>query len=286
MGKWVSLLGMLCILSTASGQTGSKVPVRKIMTLGVFHFAYPNLDAEKTSAKDQISVLNEPYQTEIQNIAAALAEFKPTVIAVEFTPEMQHKVDSVYALYRAGRMELKKNEVYQLGFRLGKMLHLNRIYCVDDPGRHYPNLEALFQDSTRMARFEWYYQHSPDSVYAPPQGEKKISSITSALMAANDPVRAKQRLGAYLLTPFKYEEKAGDFTGVDFETGRWFNRNLRIFRNIQRIAASPEERILLIIGSEHLNLLNYFFEASSEFELVSPLPYLQKAKKSKGLSKK
>ena len=26
-----------------------------------------------------------------------------------------------------------------------------------------------------------------------------------------------------------------DFTGVDFETGRWFSRNLKIFRNIQRI---------------------------------------------------
>jgi hypothetical protein len=82
----------------------------------------------------------------------------------------------------------------------------------------------------------------------------------------------------YLLHPFKYEENPGDFTGVDFETGRWYNRNLRVFRNIQRIPHNSEDRILLIIGREHLNLLNLFFDTSREFELVSPLPYLEKAR--------
>ena len=82
----------------------------------------------------------------------------------------------------------------------------------------------------------------------------------------------------YLKVPFKYEEKEGDFTGVDFETGRWFSRNLRIFRNIQRIPADSNDRILLIIGREHLNLLNWYFDVSDEFKLVSPLPYLEKAK--------
>ena len=83
----------------------------------------------------------------------------------------------------------------------------------------------------------------------------------------------------YLLNPFKYEEKPGDFTGADFETGRWFNRNLRIFRNIQRIPHNSEDRILLIIGSDHLNLLNLFFDISKEFEFVSPLPCLENAKR-------
>ncbi|MFP4557823.1 MAG: DUF5694 domain-containing protein, partial [Bacteroidales bacterium] len=88
----------------------------------------------------------------------------------------------------------------------------------------------------------------------------------------------KERLSTYLLNPFKYEEKSGDFTGVDFETGRWFNRNLRIFRNIQRLPYSADDRILLIIGREHLNLLNLFLDVSKEFEFVSPLPYLESAR--------
>lgn len=90
--------------------------------------------------------------------------------------------------------------------------------------------------------------------------QKKVSSIINELNELNEPNQIKERLSIYLLNPFKYEEQPGDFTGgVDFETGRWFNRNLRIFRNIQRIPHSADDRILLIIGREHLNLLNLFF---------------------------
>jgi hypothetical protein len=66
--------------------------------------------------------------------------------------------------------------------------------------------------------------------------------------------------------------------GVDFQSGRWFNRNLRILRNIQRIPHGANDRILVIFGAGHLNLLNPFFDASSRYQLVSPLPYLAKAK--------
>ncbi|MCQ5078267.1 DUF5694 domain-containing protein, partial [Alistipes putredinis] len=52
-----------------------------------------------------------------------------------------------------------------------------------------------------------------------------------------------------------------------FETGRWFNRNLGIFRNIQRIESGPSDWILVILGAGHLNLLNYLFECSREYRL-------------------
>ncbi|PKO96850.1 MAG: hypothetical protein CVU12_03715, partial [Bacteroidetes bacterium HGW-Bacteroidetes-7] len=117
-----------------------------------------------------------------------------------------------------------------------------------------------------------------DTIYDVPVTNNKISNIIDALYEANNPDRIKERLATYLLHPFKYEENEGDFAGVDFESGRWYNRNLRIFRNIQRITNKGEDRILLIIGSEHLNLLNLFFDTSKEFELVSPLPYLEKAR--------
>lgn len=52
------------------------------MTLDVFHSAYPNLDAVKTRDKDIISVLEEPYQSEIIAISKALSDYKPTIIAI------------------------------------------------------------------------------------------------------------------------------------------------------------------------------------------------------------
>lgn len=275
---FVLLVGVVIISITSIGQTNSIIPQTKVMTLGVFHFAYPNLDAIKTEDKDKVSVLEEPFQSEIVAIAKAISDFKPTIIAIESTPDRQFAIDSLYSLYTSGDFQLGKSEIYQLGFRIGKELSVPAIYCVDDPGRHYDNIENIFQDSQRSSQFEEYFINSPDSVYRTSGAPKRVSSIISELYELNDPVQIKERLSVYLLNPFKYEEEPGDFTGVDFETGRWFNRNLRIFRNIQRIPHNADDRILLIIGREHLNLLNLFFDVSKEFEFVSPLPYLESAR--------
>lgn len=274
----ILMFGLLNIYSSSFGQTIDSPPQTKIMTLGVFHFDYPNLDVVKIKEKDQISVLDEPFQSEIRSISKAIEEFNPTIIAIEQTLAKQPIIDSLYLLYKEGKFALKKNEIYQIGFRIGKQLKLDKIYCVDDQGRHYEYIEAIFRDSIRSAKFKDYYLNSRDSIYQLPVKNGKVTSIIDALYESNQPEKIKERLASYLHHPFKYEEQEGEFTGTDFETGRWYNRNLRIFRNIQRIPVNSEDRILLIIGNEHLNLLNLFFETSREFEFVSPLPYLEKAR--------
>lgn len=266
------------IYNNSLGQTNASPPQTKIMTLGVFHFDFPNLDVVQVKEKDKISVLDEPYQSEIIAICKAIENFNPTIIAIELNPDKQPIIDSLFLQYKADNFELKKNEIYQLGFRLGKLLKLNKIYCVDNEGRHYGDIEAIFKDSIRLSKFKDYYFNSKDTIYEHRVPRSKVTSIIDALYTSNNPEKIKEGLASYLIHPFKYEENEGDFTGVDFETGRWYNRNLRIFRNIQRIPSNSNDRILLIVGSEHLNLLNLFFETSREFELVSPLLYLEKAK--------
>jgi hypothetical protein len=264
---------LLCTLSAA--QEWKQPPQAQVMTLGVFHFAYPNLDAVVVAEEDQISVLDEPFQSEIISIAGAIEKFNPTIICVENPPVSQQRIDSLYLLYKAGRLEPRKNEIFQLGFRIAANLNLPGVYCIDDMGRHYDNIPEWFRDSARMADFDRYYRNAPDSVYRIPNPTGKVSSIIDELIRKNNPEYIADRLSVYLLNAFKYEEEPGDFLGVDFETGRWYNRNLRIFRNIQRIPQGPDDRILVIMGSEHLNLLNLFFDISKEYEFVSPLPYLE-----------
>jgi hypothetical protein len=244
------------------------------MTLGVFHFNFPNEDVVQVAEGDKIDVLAEHYTGEIASITRALAEFKPTHIAVEVLPNRQARLDSLYTAYREGRYALGRNEVFQLGFRMAATLGLEGVHAVDDPGRHYPQIEALFNDSAAMARMEQHYYQAPDVRHRVHTDKGRITSITDALIRGNDPAHIAERLSLYLLNPFSFEEEPNDFIGVDFETGRWFNRNLRIFRNLQRMPLAEGDRVLLIIGSEHLNLLNHFLEVSKEFEFVSPLPYL------------
>lgn len=273
---FISILLAGWIISGYAQHSRIENPI-EVMTLGTFHFAYPNLDAFQTSEEDQVDVLKEPWQSEIIAIAKAIEAFQPTVIAVEWEPSRQSYTDSLYNEYLAGGWELGKNEVFQLGFRIAANRNIPKVYCVDDMGRHYPEILEIFENETRMAAFEDFYTNSPNLQYlrARMEGREKVHSITEELLYYNNPEVINKSLSYYLLHPFQYEEEPGDFTGVDFETGRWFNRNLRIFRNVQRIPAGPDDRILLIVGAEHLNLLNYFFEISAEYQFVSPLPFLE-----------
>jgi hypothetical protein len=235
-------------------------------------------DNSKTAEEDKISVLDEPWQSEIVAIAKTIEEFRPTIIAIELNPSRQGRIDSLFQLYLAGDWKLSTNETQQLGFRIARNLGIDRIYCVDDMGMPYDHIRKLFADSARLSALDHYYFNSPYlEIIRHERG--RIESIIDDMLLYNHPDQIRENLSVYLLHPFKYEESPGDFTGVDWESGRWYNRNLRIFRNVQRIERTPDDRILMIVGYDHLNLLNLFFDVSREFELVSPLPYLEKAKK-------
>ncbi len=269
----------LCILwaNPHFGQPAEPIHQVPVMTIGTFHFSYPNLDLVQTRPEDQISVLDEPFQSEIVAISRAILEFQPTIIAIELAPNRQARIDSLYQLYLADDFPLPTGEEYQLGFRIGRMAGVDKIWCIDDWGRPYDNIREIFRDEERGARLgDHMRQVMQDlglSLTAP-----QVTGIIDELMLRNQPDRVRDCLAGYLYGTFTYEEEPGDFTGVDLESGRWFNRNLRIFRNVQRIPSGPDDRIMLIVGADHLNLLNIFFDISWEFELVSPLPYLEKAR--------
>lgn len=261
-------------------QTKSLPHTTKVMTLGVFHFSFPNLDVVKIDDRDKIDVLKGKYQAEIKKIVEAIKAFKPTHVFVEVKREKQAKTDSLYKEYREGHLSPGRDEVEQLGFRIAKELDLRRVDCVDTWGKMYKSLDYLFSDtSARAKKFGEYYFNNPDTVYLQDRhldfsGDR---GIIQNLIEYNNPEQIKKSLGSYLIGHFKYEEIEGDYTGADFEAGRWFDRNLRIFRNVQRFVTKDTERILVIFGAGHMNVLNYLFECSPQFELVSPEPYLKRA---------
>jgi len=250
----------------------------EVMTLGTFHFNFPNLDATQTNKRDQIDVLDAKHQKEIETIVDRIAAFRPTIIVIERQPSRQHVTDSVFSRYLSGSYQLKRAEEEQLGFRLAKRLGVKKLYCVDEWGEFTDRLNGIVfgKDSIEAGKFENYFANNPDSAKNfNPQPVFKTKGILAALKEVNDEQNVKKSLGNYLIGLFKYESREGDFTGVDFETGRWFNRNLRIFRNIQRIQTAASDRVLVIYGAGHLNLLNYFFDCSPEYSRVRTNDYLK-----------
>ena len=267
-----SLLALTFLILPISAQDRISV-----LTLGTFHFNFPNLDRVQVAGEDQVDVLEMKYQNEIENLVEQLEEYKPSIIVIERRPELQNKIDSLYKQYLAGEYELKRGEEEQIGFRLAKCLGIDRLYCVDEWGEPYERIDKLTDDtdSENYINFEKSFSEHPDSTKRfEPKNIFKEEGIIKQLIELNKRNNIQKSLGNYLIGHFKYESIPYDYTGVDFETGRWFNRNLRIFRNIQRIETSPSDRILIIFGAGHLNILNYLFECSPEYHLEDTNNYL------------
>lgn len=273
------LLSLLLSLSVSLFASYGQTHKTEIMTLGTFHFNFPNLDVVKIEKDDQIDVLKPQHQKEIREIVNRLALFNPTMIVIEVNPQHQSRIDSLYNSYLAGEHSLSRCESQQIGFRLGKMLGVEKLYCTDDWGIHYDDVrEVIFdQEHPEYENFSEYFTNNPDSaILYRPDVIFKTESILADLINRNDPKNIKRSFGNYLAGPFKFSTNDNEFLGVDFRTGQWLNRNLRIFRNIQKINTEPGDRILAIYGSCHLNTLNYFFDCSPEFELVNTNYYLMK----------
>jgi len=250
----------------------------EVLTLGTFHFNFPNLDLKKIDKADQIDVLEPVYQEEIEKIVSMLAKFRPTIICIERDPEKQAKYDSLYSAYLSGKYALSRSEDEQLGFRLARLMSLKKLSCVNAWGRDYEIVERTLDnpDSVEFRKFMKYFYKNQDSLlsfYRTPVF--KTEGILAELRMANTESAIRMDLGNYLIGIFRYETKDDEYFGPDFVTGWWFNRNLRIFRNIQKLNASPSDRILVIFGAGHMNLMNFFFNSSPQYKLVNANDYLK-----------
>ena len=250
----------------------------EVLTLGTFHFAFHNKDIVKTVKDNQIDVLDPKYQSEIERIVEKLSKFKPTIIAIELGPERQQETDSIFNEYIKGKYTLNREEHQQIGFRIAKKLGIKKLYCINDWGKLYEFNNKILNgtDSIAKQKFINFFNKNPDSLkFYHPKDIFKTEGILEELKLLNDEENLKKSLGNYLLSVFKYETKKNNFFGVDFTTGWWFNRNLRIFRNIQKIKINPKDKILVIYGADHMNVLNILFDSSPEYKLVKVNEYLK-----------
>ena len=141
------VLILLCSVMSSWGiaQEPMSKPI-PVLTLGTFHFDFPNLDKIQYAKDEMIDVLEPRYQDEINKLVNALSEFAPTIIVIERPVKMQAEIDSLYKLYQEDKYFLHRGEYEQIGFRLAKKLGINRIYCVDE----WANIIMTLQNYWRM----------------------------------------------------------------------------------------------------------------------------------------
>lgn len=238
-----------------------------VFIVGSFHMDYPDLDAYVTSETNKIDVLKEPKRSELTELVGYIKKFQPNKIAIEATPRW-NAVEKLEK-YKKGEYRNERDERFQIGIRIADDLNLDTLYSVDSWS---VALDLKGLDSTYTAKLFEDYDYA---------SEDPFSKMTFEWYSYDDKLASKMNLlayfthinsreyhnymnGAYLVGDFKL----GEYRGADALSVMWYNRNLRIFRNIQRITNSPEDRIMVLMGNGHAAILRLLFESSPEYEFI------------------
>jgi hypothetical protein len=232
----------------------------EVLVLGVYHMANPGRDIFNMQSDD---VLAPKRQQEIAELSAVLKKFKPTKIAVE----RDYGTDIVqkqYAEYLAGTRQLSRNEIEQIGFRLAKELGHTTIYPVDADGDFPWQRVVNYAKATgQSAKLAGLMKEIGEMVKA--QGEYlKTHTVLQTLLYMNADAKVAQDVGFYYLEA-RYGEP-GDYAGPDL-LAEWYRRNVRIYNNVMKLVANPEERVLVIFGAGHLGWLRQDFAADPTLRL-------------------
>lgn len=257
-------LSALLLLALAA-QGSADEPLPRVLVLGTYHMANPGLDLLNPVADD---VLAERRQEEIELLVERVLRFEPTRVAVEVTPDRQAALDGRYRAYLEGRLAPERDEVYQVAFRVAEALGHERLYAVDH--RQDLQLGEILERARRdhpalAARLDASMQETKVLLDGLMQ-----QSVVEIVRAMNGPDAAREH-GPYLL--MAQVGSAEDPVGAD-GVAAWYERNLKIFANVARLAGSPDDRILVLIGAGHGPLLREFVRQAPNLELAETSAYL------------
>jgi len=210
----------------------------EIVLVGTYHFAY------------QEDVLRDK-KAEILELVDFLAAFNPSKVAVEWERSEQEELNKGYI---KSEENYEMNEIEQVGFRLATKLDHKKIFAVNWAG-------SLTQEEM-MALNQSIQENYPDVL----QGVEAFSERSAALSPEQTLLESYRNLNNQELTKeleqmylsFLAVENNGQNIGVSF-LSKWIERELVIVKNISEILEKPKERILLIVGGDHLWMLNKLF---------------------------
>lgn len=156
-------------------------------------------------------------------------------------------------LYGQTGQVYSNDEIVQLGFRIAKKLQHPRLYAVDE------DLEMSDELMDKISS-----QLSPDSYI------QRINALLENTDTFEEQIRILNKKEYRLIDHnfFLAMNKAnvGNYEGTQLMV-QWYDRNLRLYSNIQNLAKDGE-RIMLIIGSSHLQILHELAKADENINLI------------------
>ncbi len=223
---------------------------KEIILVGTFHFEQ---DEELIKAKE----------LEVIELVEHLSKLKPTKIAVEWDANKSNQLNKEY---KNSNGNYTISEIQQIGFRLAETLKHQEIFAVNWAG----NLENEDVINLNNSIKESYPELL--NTMTTLSENSAVLSPTTRLMTSFEKLNDKEsieELERMYLSFVIVDNPNGERVGVNF-LNKWMERELMIFKNIvETTSNSHNERILLLIGSDHLWMLSKLFEGKG-WKVIAP----------------
>lgn len=277
-----NLIFFLCLFSFSANITSSQNAETKIKVylLGTFHFG----DTDTTI----FDIKTKSNQLEVQRLCSKIESFAPDKVFIERMPDFEYmnNMDSFYRAYQNGDTLRRRNEIWQIGFRVASHLHHNKIYQSDHPGNYgniYAELEAYATEHDQLNILDYtakgttkpmYYDFDNDSLFS-------HSGLIQIMQLLNSTEYQSRSHAAYINTfpqignTDVYHYDANYLIGTEL-TADWYRRNIYIYSKMINQLDYTEKAIFLIIGNDHVPIIRHLFESNPYFEVVNTEEWLKK----------
>ncbi|WP_053222001.1 DUF5694 domain-containing protein [Roseivirga seohaensis] len=250
-------------------ETSDKI---KVLNVATFHFGYTS-DANKVDFDEE----DRNTQEEIRALSKMLAEFKPTIICIENHPQYDAEINRVYQEYLNDPSQLNTNygERSMVAFDVARLNNVSQLYGIDsymdynyligeqivntiDSATYRDYMNNPFKDSPELAELDKKFDDLPLLEKLRFYNHPKVLDFNININADN----------------LLYVGTQDGFEGAD-EAAKFYQRNLRIYSNLNRIPMTKDDRVFILMGAAHASFLRELLERSPKFEMVNTLDYLK-----------
>lgn len=223
---------------------------KEIILVGTFHF-------------EQDPELINDKESEIEDLVEYLSAYKPLKIALEWD---RSKNDELNEEYKASNKVGVIDEVYRLGFKLARKMQHEEVYAVNWTGNLTEEDMINLNHSIQSSYPE--IQKIMNSLSENPPGISSTTNLINSYKRLNNTEYLKDIENMYL-SFVAVQNDNGEMIGLNV-LNKWFERELMIFKNIIESSVEQfDQRVLLIIGNDHLWMLKKLFEGKG-WRVINP----------------
>lgn len=241
----------------------------KVLNFATFHMGNTT-DANSVDFDEE----DKKNQEDAKKIAQMISKFKPTVICVEVPQNNQLALNETYKKYVSDPKNSSSyyGEVGVVAFEVGRLNNIHRLYGIDHKLEYnYTINDELVNEIDSLTYNN--FQANPFAMIPDLNIFEENLSLMEKLRRMNHP-----KFLDFLITinadMLAFVGTKEGFEGAD-EAAKYYQRNLRIYSNLNRIPLTKEDRVFILSGGSHTAFLNEFMKRSPKYDVVNTLEYLK-----------